>query len=145
MRISDWSSDVCSSDPRKALMRERAIGTLDQLIATLVAGREPGLAEEVVDALLNNETYFYRDRAPFDLLLNGAVRRLERTRAAEKRLSIWCAGCSTGQEVYSLDMAFAEDSVRWRGWKIDIIGTDVSRGAIESARTGRTEEHTSEL
>src|SRR3546814_4057611 len=109
MRISDWSSDVCSSDPRKALMRERAIGTLDQLIATLVAGREPGLAEEVVDALLNNETYFYRDRAPFDLLLNGAVRRLERTRAAEKRLSIWCAGCSTGQEVYSLAMAFAEE------------------------------------
>src|SRR3546814_19837198 len=54
----------------KALMRERAIGTLDQLIATLVAGREPGLAEEVVDALLNNETYFYRDRAPFDLILN---------------------------------------------------------------------------
>ena len=120
----------------KALMRERDIGTLDQLIATLVAGREPGLAEEVVDALLNNETYFYRDRAPFDLLLNGAVRRLERTRAAEKRLNIWCAGCSTGQEVYSLAMAFAEDSVRWRGWKIDIIGTDVSRGAIDRAREG---------
>src|SRR3546814_21150868 len=57
----------------KALMRERAIGTLDQLIATLVAGREPGLAEEVVDALLNNETYFHPDRAPFALLLNGPV------------------------------------------------------------------------
>src|SRR3546814_5126182 len=53
-----------------------------------------------------------------------------------KRLGIWCAGCSTGHEVYSLAMAFAEDSVRWRGWKIDIIGTDVSRGAIARARTG---------
>ena len=120
----------------KSLMRERDIATLDQLIAILVAGREPGLAEEVVDALLNNETYFYRDRAPFDLLLNGALRRLERTRSAEKKLNIWCAGCSTGQEVYSLAMAFAEDKIRWQGWKIDIVGTDVSRGAIDRARAG---------
>src|SRR3546814_14160762 len=82
----------------KALMRERAIGTLDQLIATLVAARAPGLAEEAVDALLNHETYFYRDRAPFDLLLNGAVLRLERTRTAAHLLSLRCAGRSTGQE-----------------------------------------------
>lgn len=120
----------------KSILRDRGIGTLDQLIATLVTGREPGLADEVVEALLNNETYFYRDRAPFDLLLNGALRRLERLRGAEKKLSIWCAGCSTGQEVYSLAMAFAEDKVRWRGWTIDIVGTDVSRSAIERARTG---------
>jgi chemotaxis protein methyltransferase CheR len=120
----------------KSLMRERQIATIDQLITTLVAGREPGLADEVVEALLNNETYFYRDRAPFDLLLNGAIRRLERTRLPEKRISIWCAGCSTGQEVYSLAMAFAEDQVRWRGWKIDIVGTDVSRTAVERARAG---------
>ena len=120
----------------KSLMRERDIATLDQLIAILVAGREPGLAEEVVDALLNNETYFYRDRAPFDLLLNGALRRLERTRSAEKKLNIWCAGCSTGQEVYSLAMAFAEDKIRWQGWKIDIVGTDVSRQAVDRAREG---------
>lgn len=120
----------------KSILRERGIGTLDQLIATLVTGREPGLADEVVEALLNNETYFYRDRAPFDLLLNGALRRLERMRAAEKKLSIWCAGCSTGQEVYSLAMAFAEDKVRWRDWTIDIVGTDVSRSAIERARSG---------
>lgn len=120
----------------KSLLRERGIATLDQLIATLVAGREPALADEVVEALLNNETYFYRDRAPFDLLMNGALRRLERTRAAEKRISIWCAGCSTGQEVYSLAMAFAEDKVRWRDWTIDIVGTDVSRSAIERAKSG---------
>ncbi|PWG01317.1 CheR family methyltransferase [Sphingosinicella humi] len=120
----------------KSILRERGIGTLDQLIATLVTGREPGLADEVVEALLNNETYFYRDRSPFDLLLNGALRRLERMRAAEKKLSIWCAGCSTGQEVYSLAMAFAEDKVRWRDWTIDIVGTDVSRSAIERARSG---------
>lgn len=120
----------------KGLMRNRKIETLDQLIARLVAGEEPALADEIVEALLNNETYFYRDRAPFELLLNGALRSFERSRATTRRINIWCAGCSTGQEVYSLAMSFAEDMVRWREWKIDIIGTDVSRSAIEKARSG---------
>jgi chemotaxis protein methyltransferase CheR len=119
----------------KSLMRERGIATLDQLIAALVSGRAPSLADEVVESLLNNETYFYRDRAPFDLLLK-AVGRIERLRAKEKRLAIWCAGCSTGQEAYSLAMSFAEERSRWQGWKIDILGTDVSRSAIERAREG---------
>ncbi|HEY0445540.1 MAG TPA: protein-glutamate O-methyltransferase CheR [Allosphingosinicella sp.] len=120
----------------KSLMRERDIVSLDQLIATLVAGREPRLADLVVEALLNNETYFYRDRAPFDLLLNGVLPRLQRIRQDQKRLAIWCAGCSTGQEVYSLAMHFAEDRLRWEGWKIDLLGTDVSRSAIDRARAG---------
>jgi chemotaxis protein methyltransferase CheR len=120
----------------KSLMRERGIATLDQLIATLVAGREPSLADEVVEALLNNETYFYLDRLPFDLLLKGALPRLQQARGKEKRLAIWCAGCSTGQEVYSLAMSFAEAKLRWQDWKIDILGTDVSRAAVERARRG---------
>lgn len=120
----------------KSLMRERDIATLDQLISTLVAGREPGLADAVVEALLNNETYFYRDRLPFDLLLKGALPRLQQARAREKRLSIWCAGCSTGQEVYSIAMSFAETRLKWHDWRIDILGTDISRSAIERARRG---------
>src|SRR3954447_17473208 len=49
-----------------ALMRERGISTLDELITILVMGKEPSLSQQVVEALLNNETYFFRDRAPFD-------------------------------------------------------------------------------
>lgn len=120
----------------KGLMRESAIDSLDQLITKLVAGREPSLAEQVVEGLLNNETYFFRDRSPFNLLLNQALRRLEKARGQERKLRIWCAGCSTGQEVYSLAMSFAEDKPRWRGWDIDILGTDVSRSAVERAREG---------
>jgi chemotaxis protein methyltransferase CheR len=120
----------------QSLMRERQISSLDQLVGTLVAGREPALADAVVEALLNNETYFYRDRMPFDLLLGPILFRLERARAATKQLRIWCAGCSTGQEVYSLAMSFAEQKTRWQGWSIDILGTDISRSAIDQARSG---------
>ena len=119
-----------------SIVRARGFASVDQLVARLVSGRDADLAEQVIEALLNNETYFFRDRLPFDLLLGGPVNRLAEARAREKRLSIWCAGCSTGQEVYSLAMSFADDAARWQGWTIDIVGTDLSRSAVERARTG---------
>jgi chemotaxis protein methyltransferase CheR len=120
----------------QSLMRERGIASLDQLVATLVARGEPALADEVVEALLNNETFFFRDRAAFDLLLGPALARLEQARARQRKLAIWCAGCSTGQEAYSLAIHFAERRSRWAGWTIDILGTDVSRAAVDRARSG---------
>lgn len=119
-----------------SLLRERGIATLDELITILVMGREPSLAQRVVEALLNNETFFFRDRAPFDLLSRHALPELARRRAESRRLRIWSAGCSTGQEVYSLAMLFAEDPDSWRGWTIDILGTDVSTGCVDRARAG---------
>lgn len=119
------------------LLRRRGISSVDQLITTLVARREPCLSDQVVDALLNNETFFFRDRTSFDLLLKGVLPRLQRARAKDKKLSIWCAGCSTGQEAYSIAMAVTEEERSWRGWKIDILATDVSGWAIDRAREGR--------
>ena len=119
-----------------ALMRGRAIGTLDELITILVMGREPGLSQQVVEALLNNETYFFRDRAPFDVLDRNVLPQLAKSRAQSKRLRIWSAGCSTGQEVFSLAMIFAENPDQWRGWTVDILGTDVSSGCVDRARAG---------
>lgn len=120
----------------RGLMRDRGIANLDQLITALVSGREPSLADEVVEALLNNETYFFRDKAPFDLLRDTLLPALHRQRAKSRRLSIWCAGVSTGQEAYSLAMLFAEPSRLWTGWTVDILGTDVSQSAIGQARDG---------
>ena len=119
-----------------ALLRERGISTLDELITILVMGKEPNLSQRVVEALLNNETYFFRDRAPFDLLARHALPELAIKRAKSKRLRIWSAGCSTGQETYSLAMLFAEDPAKWAGWTIDILGTDVSTSCIDRARAG---------
>lgn len=119
-----------------ALLRERGIATLDELITILVMGREPSLSQEVVEALLNNETYFFRDRVPFDLLAAAALPRLAERRASERRLRIWSAGCSTGQELYSLAMMFAEEPAKWHGWRIELVGTDVSSHAVKRARAG---------
>jgi chemotaxis protein methyltransferase CheR len=119
-----------------ALLRERGISTLDELITILVMGKEPSLSQKVVEALLNNETYFFRDRAPFDMLQRHALPELAQRRQKSKRLRIWSAGCSTGQEVYSLSMLFAEEPTKWSGWTIDILGTDVSTSCVDRARAG---------
>ena len=119
-----------------ALLRERGIATLDELITILVMGKEPGLSNQVVEALLNNETYFFRDRAPFDLIARHALPQLAQKRHSSKRIRIWSAGCSTGQEVYSIAMLFAENPVQWHGWTIDILGTDVSAAVVDRARAG---------
>jgi len=118
------------------LLRERGIATLDELITILVMGKEPSLSQKVVEALLNNETYFFRDRTPFDGLQRHALPELAQRRDKSKRLRIWSAGCSTGQEVYSLSMLFAEEPEKWRGWTIDILGSDVSTSCIDRARSG---------
>ena len=119
-----------------SLLRERGIGTLDELITILVMGKEPGLSNQVVEALLNNETYFFRDRTPFDLLARHALPELAQRRQSKRKIRIWSAGCSTGQETYSLAMLFAENVEQWRGWTIDILGTDVSGSVIDRARDG---------
>ncbi|HVQ09082.1 MAG TPA: protein-glutamate O-methyltransferase CheR [Allosphingosinicella sp.] len=119
-----------------SIVRERGFESVDQLIARVASRADPALTELVIESLLNNETYFFRDKLPFDLLLGGPVKRLERARAAVKRLSIWCAGCSSGQEAYSLAMSFADERLRWQGWTIEIVGTDLSKAAIARAKAG---------
>ncbi|HEV2044631.1 MAG TPA: protein-glutamate O-methyltransferase CheR [Sphingomicrobium sp.] len=119
-----------------SLLKERGIATLDELITILVMGREPALANLVVEALLNNETYFFRDRQPFDLLSSHFLPSMAKARHTKKHLKIWSAGCSTGQEPYSLAMLFAEDALKWQGWTVDILGTDVSNAVVDRARAG---------
>jgi chemotaxis protein methyltransferase CheR len=121
------------------IFRAHGISNVDQLVcllATPPGGPGTGdLAQEVVEALLNNETYFFRDKPTFDQLPGEILPELARRRQSARRLSIWSAGCSTGQEVYSLAMLFAEQAERWHGWTIDILGTDVSHSAVAAARS----------
>lgn len=118
------------------LCREHGIDDLDRLVAKLTMQRRSPLAHSLVEALLNNETYFFRDRAMFDLLGQEVLPELARTRASRRKLSVWSVGCSTGQEAVSLAMLFAEQEVRWAGWTIDILATDVSTSVVDAARAG---------
>lgn len=121
----------------KRVLRERGIPDLPALARMLMTGADAALADAVVTALLNNETFFFRDAPAFEQLRSGALEALRVERAATRRLSLWSAGCSTGQEAYSLAMLFADAGSRWDGWTIDIVATDICAAAIARARAGR--------
>jgi chemotaxis protein methyltransferase CheR len=118
------------------VLREKGLDSLEDLAARLSQPNQSALAQQVVEALLNNETYFFRDRAMFDHLSRHVLPELAERRQGTRRLSIWSVGCSTGQEAYSLAMLFAEQPLRWRDWTIDILGTDVARSVVMAAREG---------
>jgi chemotaxis protein methyltransferase CheR len=118
------------------VLRAYGLESVEELAERLSRPGYNDLAQRVVEALLNNETYFFRDRAMFDHLALNVLPELAQRRAGPKRLSIWSVGCSTGQEAYSLAMLFAEQRARWRDWTIDILGTDVAHAVIASARDG---------
>lgn len=119
------------------LFRQHGITSIEQLVVQLTQPGQAALAQEVIEALLNNETYFFRDRAMFDHLNQRILPQLQEQRADSRRIAIWSVGCSTGQEALSLAMLCAESKARWGDWTIDILGTDVSSSVIDKARMGR--------
>jgi chemotaxis protein methyltransferase CheR len=121
----------------KPLMRQNSIPDLDTLISLIEIDADPRLTSACVEAMVNNETCFFRDQANFALLTGPVLDSLRENRMATKRLRIWSAACSTGQEPYSLAMSFSENADKWRGWNIQILASDVSGSALAQARTGK--------
>lgn len=116
------------------LFRERGLDNLEQLVVLLSEQRNDVLARETVEALLNNETYFFRDRPMFERLAEHVLPRIAKRNEETRRISIWSAGCSTGQEALTLAMIFADQPMRWKGWTVDIAATDISSRAVKAAR-----------
>lgn len=117
----------------KPILKAHNIASCDELVARLVEQDGGPLCAETIDALLNNETYFFRDSDAFSDLPK-VIEEIAAHRQETKKIRIWSAGCSTGQEIYSLAMQFRENEARWRGWSIELLGTDISRSAIDRAR-----------
>lgn len=119
----------------KPVMRNNGLADMDELATRLLGNRDPRLEDEVINALLNNESSFFRDLQIFDMIHRHILPSFYADRR-DRVLRIWSAGCSTGQEVYSLAIQLRNDIARWRGWRIEILATDISTAAIEQARSG---------
>jgi chemotaxis protein methyltransferase CheR len=98
-------------------------------------GVEP-LIVEVVEAMTTNESFFFRDKIPFDLFRNVIMPALRTARASQHQIRIWCAAASTGQEPYSLAICLKEMGSLIAGWRIEILGTDLSTEVLEKAKAG---------
>jgi len=117
------------------LARKAGLPGLGELVAKLKNGTEP-LAAEVVEAMTTNETFFFRDKVPFDHLKATVLPELMKARASRRALRIWCAASSTGQEPYSIAMCLKELGPMLAGWRVEIVATDLSHGVLDKSRAG---------
>ncbi len=116
------------------IAKQAGLSGLDELVKRLSIDVE--LGKRVTDAMTINETFFFRDRVPFEGFRTLILPELLRRRAAQRRLRIWSAACSTGQEPYSLAMILDEEARRLTGWTVEIIASDISETALKTAKAG---------
>jgi chemotaxis protein methyltransferase CheR len=118
------------------LVRELDLNSIGELISRLRSQNENGLYRRIVEALVTTETSFFRDHTPFESLRKSVIPELARRRSGARRLHIWCAASSNGQEPYSVALLLREYFPELAGWKILILASDLSRQALGQARQG---------
>ncbi|MCM5557792.1 protein-glutamate O-methyltransferase CheR [Pleomorphomonas sp. JP5] len=116
--------------------RKAGLQSIAALVAKLKEPRETTLAEAVVEAMTTNESFFYRDKTPFEHFTQMMMPELLKARASSKKIRIWCAAASTGQEPYTLAMCLKEMESKLAGWRIEILGTDISNEVLDRAKAG---------
>lgn len=118
------------------IVRKYNFRTLEELVAAVRKKREEVMLRDITEAMTTNESFFFRDQKPFTLFQKTLLPQLLTARASQKKIRIWSAASSSGQEAYSLAMICVEEAAKLQGWKIDIIGTDLSREMVERSKTG---------
>jgi chemotaxis protein methyltransferase CheR len=141
--LKDRSGLVLSGD-KQYLVESRllpvahraGITGLRELVAALKGEGADELMTSVVEAMTTNETFFFRDKAPFDNFRLAVLPALIAARRSGRTIRIWCAAASTGQEPYSLAMTLKEMAAEFAGWRIELLATDLSNDVLEKARQG---------
>jgi chemotaxis protein methyltransferase CheR len=140
--LKDRSGLVLSTDKQYLvesrlvpLARKAGLAGITELVQKMKAGGE-ALTVDVVEAMTTNETFFFRDKVPFDHFRETIIPKLVQARGNRKSLRIWCAAGSTGQEPYSLAMALKEMGSLLSGWRLEILATDLSQEVQEKSKAG---------
>ncbi|CAO3425244.1 CheR family methyltransferase [Azospirillum argentinense] len=109
---------------------------LEELASTVRTRKDEALLRDITEAMTTNESSFFRDQKPFDQFKQIVLPKLLEARAAKRSIRIWSAACSSGQEAYSLAMLLSEDAAKLAGWRIEIVGTDISAEMVERSKSG---------
>jgi chemotaxis protein methyltransferase CheR len=120
----------------RPVLKEFDFPSVAHLTLALMKPDNDRLRLRVAQAIAVLESYFFRDKAPFQYFTETMLPRLMERRAASRRIRIWCAASSTGQEPYSLAMLLCEEGLKLDGWTIEIVATDFSEDALRKARKG---------
>jgi chemotaxis protein methyltransferase CheR len=117
------------------LARKFGWSGITELVQKMINGSEELIITEVVEAMTTNETFFFRDKIPFEHLCQTVLPALMQTCASRRSLRIWCAASSTGQEPYSIAMC-VKGLTALAGWRVEIVATDLSQAVLEKSKAG---------
>jgi chemotaxis protein methyltransferase CheR len=117
------------------LSRKAGLSDIGELVQKMKGG-SASLTTQVVEAMTTNETFFFRDKVPFEHFRNTIVPEILQARAGRKSIRIWCAAGSTGQEPYSLAMCLKEMGGAIAGFRVEILATDLSQEVLEKSKAG---------
>ena len=116
------------------LARKEGLASIEDLLQVIRSRRDERLITQMVDVMTTNETFFFRDKTPFELMKETVLPKLMEARPP--KLRIWCAASSTGQEPYSLAMMLQESPSLLRGTPVEIFASDISDRVLEKAKAG---------
>jgi chemotaxis protein methyltransferase CheR len=117
------------------LARKCSLSGISELVQKMKGG-SASIVAQVVEAMTTNETFFFRDKVPFDHFRQSIMPAMLKARAGRKSVRIWCAAGSTGQEPYSIAMCLKEMGASLAGWRTEIVATDLSQEVLEKSRAG---------
>lgn len=135
--ILDAGKEYLAESRLTPLAYQEGLDSAQDLLAQVRHTSFGGLHRKVLDAMMNNETWFFRDHVPFEALRRAIIPELMADRGAARRITIWSAASSSGQEAYSIAMLLKEEFAGLPGWSLSIIGTDLSSAILDRARNGR--------
>jgi chemotaxis protein methyltransferase CheR len=134
--VLDPSRDYLFETRLSKLLRNQGMSHVDELVRHLRGRRDPSLERAIAEAMTINETSFFRDTRPFELLRTELLPKLIEARRLARGLRFWSAACSTGQEGYSLAMLLQEHFPMLVNWSLRIEGTDLCTEVVERAQAG---------
>jgi chemotaxis protein methyltransferase CheR len=134
--VLDADKDYLLRPRLEPLAREEGLSSFEELIARLENGASEQLKTRVVEAMATHETRFFREPPLFEALSNHVLPALFEARRTSQKIRIWSAGCSTGQEPYSVAMTVRESLPQGSAWDISILATDLSEQAVERVKLG---------
>ena len=138
IQLADGKITLLSNRIRRRL-KMRGIDSFEEYYQQLTADNLPGEAEHFIDAITTNETHFFRTGGHFDWFndsfLPEMIERI-RNKNHNRSLRIWSAACSSGEELYTLAICLDEAISKLAGWRLSLLGTDISETMIAAARKG---------
>jgi len=118
------------------LARQKGFAGIGDLVVALKTGRDAALMAAVVEAMTTNESFFFRDKTPFEHFRHVIMPALLHARRQSRTIRIWCAAAASGQEPYSIAMCLREMTSALAGWRIEILATDLADAVLDRARQG---------